>query len=231
VIRWIMRTVAALFVYLCVGTVLAEVIVATVLANHWKLDRGRLIQILAIAQGLDLFAMRDEAEQQADEASYEQVSYEEVLAVRAEQSLNIQLREQALAEELDVANRLQRDNTTEMKRIRQISEAFRTEVTALDKEQIEGGIATERAYIEKLKKGEAKQYVGAMLDDGKIDAVIMLLRGMEDKKAADIIKEFITAGEVDKILEVLTKIREGDPGSAIVEDALRQLDEADGATP
>ena len=56
----LLRSSGALIVYFCVGTVMAQAVLAGYVASAWELNRDKLIQILAIARGIDLFAIHDD---------------------------------------------------------------------------------------------------------------------------------------------------------------------------
>ena len=230
-IRWVMRTTTMVFIYLCVGTLFAEVVVGVVLANQWKVGPTQLIQMLAIAQGVDLFAIKEEAEKDIDEVSYEQVSYEEIQATRAESILHLQLREQALSDELDTASREQRLLASEMKRFKLAAQTLDGRLATLREDAVTGGQADVRAIVEGQKAKEAKEYIVTMLDNDDLNEVVILLAGMPPKKASDIAKQFITTGEVDKLYEVLTQMRKGYPESGIADEIEAELAEPGGGVP
>ena len=50
----LLRGGAAMLVYTCVATVIAQAILAAYLAATWHLDRETTVQMLAIAYGIDL---------------------------------------------------------------------------------------------------------------------------------------------------------------------------------
>ena len=55
-----------LVVYVSAASMIATFIMACYLWSTWHMDRGRLVQMLAIAQGLDLFQSQAEGEELTD---------------------------------------------------------------------------------------------------------------------------------------------------------------------
>ncbi len=230
-IRWMTRTITALFIYLCVGTLLAEVVLVGAFAMQWKVDRTRLIQILAIAQGIDLVALKEETQKDKDEVSYEQVSYEEILKTRSENSLHLQLREQALDSGLGMVARETRKLASNMKRNRAIETSLNDRVAATRQEAIDGGGANLRALVETLKAKAAYQILSTMLENDEVQEVVTLLANMPVNKSSKIVYEFVKAGEDEALYEVLTEMRKGYPEAQIAEDIQGQLAEPGGGKP
>jgi hypothetical protein len=96
----LIRSSTSLFVYFCVATILAQIIVASYLTLTWQVDRDKVVQILAIARGVDIFAIREQAQRDRDQVSPEQVSYQQIRETRAVKVRHLELREQALQQGL-----------------------------------------------------------------------------------------------------------------------------------
>ena len=71
----LLGALSALLVYFCVATVIAAAILAVYFSRAWHLNREKLIQMLAVAQGVDLAALGQKAREDQEEPSTEQVSY------------------------------------------------------------------------------------------------------------------------------------------------------------
>jgi hypothetical protein len=103
---------------------------------------------------------------------------------------------------------------------------FDAKLAALNGDAMSAGVDEVRRTLETVKPKQAKQFIVEMLDRKEIDDVVTLLSGMADAKRAKIIGEFKTPGDLDKISEVLRRIREGEPSSSLSDTARKQLDQS-----
>ena len=211
-----------MLVYFCVATLIAQVILLGYLGFRWQLDRGKLVQILAIAQDIDLFALRDEAEGRRDEIPPEQVSSEEIIEARAVKFRNLELQEQALKNARDEI-RTQRE---ELKRSKQAKEQFAAELLALREGAVREGRDEVRLMLQDMKPKQAKEQLVEMLEKDEMDEVVVLLVGMSGANRKKILGEFKTTEEAEKLGEILRIIRQGAPQSKLAERAQEQLGRA-----
>ncbi len=85
-----------LVVCICAATMIAEVITLCYFWSSWNMDRGRLVQILAIAQGLDLLEPEAEANPLRGDPAPEQPTFDQVIAARASADRDLRMREMSL---------------------------------------------------------------------------------------------------------------------------------------
>jgi len=206
-------------IYACVATVIAQLIIFTYLAGRWRLDRTRLVQILAIAQGIDLFDLKAEADREADPPTQEQVSFEQIVQARAMSVHHLELREQALRDALDQLARQQQRLTQEKEQFSQVRESFDAELLALQAQ----GMEKVRLQLESIKPKQAKELLAKMLSDDELDEVVVLLAEMSTQKCAKIMAEFKTTDEIEQLNEILRKIREGYPDFKLAADTRNAL--------
>jgi hypothetical protein len=219
----LLRGAMGMFIYTCVATVIAEGILLAYLSRTWQLDRGRLVQILAIAYGIDLSAVKEEAEPEQKSAGAEQVSFEQILEARAVKSRNLEFREQALQNGLGQLRFDQEKIVAEKKQFGQFKDNFYAELEKLQKGNVAGGMDENRRILEAMKPKQAKELIAQMLADSKLDEVVVLLTPMSDSKRAKILGEFKTADEIQRVGELLRCLREGAPVADKAEDARRKL--------
>jgi len=221
----LLRGVGVLLLYFCFATVVAEMIFGAYLAATLKLDRTRVVQILALAQGIDLFEMKEELDADKVEVAPEQVSFDQIREARAVKVRHLELREQSLKDALDQLRFEQRKLAKEMKNFDLVRADFQIEL-GVEKEKAAGaGMEDVRAKLESLKAAQAKLFLQDMLDKDEMNAVVTLLSGMPNTKAAKIIAEFRTEQETEEIGEVLRRIREGGPPAKLIADTQGQLDQ------
>lgn len=227
----LIRTGGSLFLYFCVATILAQIILASYLALRWQVDRNRLLQVLAVAQGIDLLAIKEEAERDPEQISPEQVSYEQIRETRAVKVRYLELREQALRTGLAQLASEQRELSDELTRYGQLRDAFQKELLDLQQGAIAKGVENARLKLEALKPKQAKQQLAEMLKNDELDEVVALLSGMTDSKAGKIMAEFKLPEESQQLYEILRRIREGYPESTLAASTQGQLGGANPTSP
>ena len=208
--------VASLLTYLVVGTLLAQMLLLGVAVWRWDLNRDRLVQILALAQGVDLFAMREVALVK-EETLAEQVSFEEIRDARALEYRNLELREKALATGLAQLRTQKQDLAEEQQRFRLVRDAFEEELAAMREGARAEGMEEVRRILETLRPAQAKIQLVEMLDNDEIDTVVALLADMPDQRRSKIIGEFKTPQEQAKVAEVLKRLLEGVPDAELAD--------------
>lgn len=219
----LMQAGMALFVYLCLATVMAQIVLGAYIATNWKLNKDRLIMIVAIAQGHDIIKMKEEAEQEWKDSSAEQLSMRQILDTRAGKFHDLELREQSLRNDRSQLEFVRRKVNDESKRYRRLREDFNVELTALQTQAASDGMADNRAKLEAIKAKQAKELLDAMLDVEEMDDVVTLLKGMPNTKSAKIFAEFKTPEDLQRLDEILRRIREGSPTAELAAEAQQQL--------
>lgn len=223
--RW-MKTALTLFACFSIATLLAQAIIFGYLLLSWQLDREKVIQMLAIAQGIDLFAAQKEAQGDQEEVPPEQPSYQTWVERRATMFRDLELREVALENALDRLNVEQGQLTEAREAFRQVQESFKVQLAAAKAEAATEGMLTLGSILESIKPKQAKEQIKEMADNDEIDKVVVLLRGMSDTKRAKILAEFKTTEEVEQVAEILRLIGEGEPETSVPSETLQQLESA-----
>lgn len=214
----------ALFAYLCVATVLAE---ATSLAYLWskgKLNEETVLRVVAAANGIE---HPRPSQQTASREESKQVSLEDLARARALKSRDLELREQSLADNVAVVKAEYDKLIDEKNRYERIKAAFRTQLDELYEGALADNRETARLILESLKPKQAKDQILRMVQDGEINDVATLLSTMPTTKRAKILGEFKTEEEAATLAEILKLIREGVPETALIEDAMKQLEQPD----
>ena len=215
--------VASLLVYVCVATVIAQAVVFTYVVARWHPNKARLVQALAIAQGVDLFAIKAEADAKLNPPSREQVSHKAITEARAANVRHLQIREQALQDALDQLEYRQNNLAEETAAYKQLHESFDAELLKMQEGAITEGTDNVRSKLESLKSKQAKELLVKMLGDGELDEVVTLLATMPTRKCAKIMGEFKTTEELDQLNEILQKIRNGYPDFGLAADMRKKL--------
>ena len=219
-----LRSSGALIVYLCVGTVMAQAVLAGYVASSWDLNRDKLIQILAIARGIDLFAIHDEARRELEDISREQVSYDQILKERALRIRNLELREQALKQAL---GRLASDEIMLLEKTKQlqlVTDNFELRVKTLTDEAATTGMNDLVNHIAGLKAPQSKSLLQMMLEKEEMEKAVFVLKNLPFDKSAKIIAEFKNDQELEQLYPVLVDmLSEGYPVDKLAADTQEKL--------
>jgi hypothetical protein len=227
----VLQILTTVVVYSCLATVIAAGILATYYTRTWQLNRTKLVEMLAIAEGADLEAIVDAARAPRENPSTEQPSYQEILETRAAKTRNLELREQALRSSLQQLQSEQRKLSDERKQFQQLRESFQGELLAMEKGAVAAGRDEARRTLETLKPKQAKELFARMLQGKELDEAVLILSAMPEAKRAKIIAEFKAPEEVEQIGELLRRLRQGLPTSNMAENTQRQLEPPKGPGP
>lgn len=220
----------SLVVYLAVGTLVAEGIMLAYFWSAWQLDRPRLIQALAVAQGVDLMSLREKPAPKA-EPTAEQPSYQQVIQARAMKIRNLELREQSLHNALEQLRADEQALAVDKSRYQRDRSQFEAKLTDVEKLAQSSGVEQNRGILARLAPKQARELLMQMLKKGETNDVVALLRDMPDGGRAKILKEFKTPEEAEKLDEVLRLIRQGVPEATLAKQAQDQLKQPDAARP
>jgi len=218
----VLHAATSLFLYFCAATLLAEVIILGYLWSSWELGRGKLIQMLAIAQGVDLAAEASDLSD-LDEVPPEEPSYRELIGARDTMLRDLELRELALDNALARLSTEQAQLAEDRKKVQQLRDEVQTQLAAWQEGAKATGRETVGRILESIKPKQAKDLLLEMLDNDEINDVVIMLGAMTESKRAKIIAEFKTPDETKRIGDVLRLIREGEPTSSTTSEKLGQL--------
>lgn len=218
----------AALAYLCIATVLAEAICLGFLAMRGKLNEESVLNVVAAANGI----VRPSATDKGDggDGDERQVSLDDLARARALTSRDLELREQALANNVAVVKTEYDKLVDEKDRYERIKAAFRAQLDELHEGVLANNRETARIILESVKPKQAKDQILRMVKDGEMNDVVSLLSLMPTTKRAKIIGEFKTDDEAEILAEILKLIREGGPEAKLIEDAKQELEQpTDGA--
>jgi hypothetical protein len=221
----LLRTATALLGYFCVATILAEIILLAYLTVAWQLDRDKIVQILAVAQGVDVIAIGGQTQRERDQVSPEQVSYEQVRESRAVKVRHLELREQALQQALGQLAAERSKLAQALQQQQQLRQTFQKELLALQQGAVAAGRENARLKLESLKPKQAKEQLAEMLKKDELDEVVALLAAMPEAKASKIMAEFKLPEESTQLYQILRKIREGFPESTLAANTQNVLNQ------
>ena len=83
----------------------------------------------------------------------------------------------------------------------------------------EGLMAVQRT-LQSLDAAQAKEQLLIMYEDERIDDVVTIVQAMSTDKRKDILAEFVTKDEADKLADILYRISEGMPTTSLINQAI-----------
>ena len=200
--------------YGCTSLFLASLLLTAYLKYAWRIDNAKWVQMLAIAQGHDLFGLREKVEQRIAE-----MSFEEVLQVRAKR-----LREEEFAGQVgQPSETLPGDElkiNEKLKEIKDRREAFDKYVKDRLDEYKETGLAEQTRLIEEAKPEMAKDIIlGLIKDHGAVERVLVMLLRMDDRRRGEILYRMQKEEELKELCNLLQRIGNGEPFAKVIEEA------------
>jgi hypothetical protein len=218
---------------LCVGTVIAEGIGLGLLVSKGKLSSKKVNQLLAVLHGVDLDELKRQAEAARAPNNDEQPAFEEVIRLRAEKSLNLELREAAIDKALADLRNLQDKVKIERRRYQELKDAFDASLSKLGQGAKDQGLAELQRTLEALQPRQAKDQILQILKSGQsadeqrksLDDVVAIVKAMPTDKRKKIMGEFKLPEEAEKLHQILEHLRLGKPESDLLDRTRKQLDE------
>src|SRR3569623_3056767 len=119
-----LRACGALVAYLCVATVLAEIILMGYLWSKGRLNEEMMLRVVAAANGIE----RPQADRKPSDEEDIQISLDDVARARAMQSRDFELREQSLGSNVAVVKAEYDKLIDEKNRYERIKAAFRSQL-------------------------------------------------------------------------------------------------------
>jgi flagellar motility protein MotE (MotC chaperone) len=224
-IKRVLGMIGTMLVYACVGTVISQAIILAYLISAWKIDDQRWLSLIAAAQGIQPAPPEETQKKGAQEQTAEQPSLDQILDARAMKYRNLELREQELRSGLTQLQLDEKKLAAEKKSYKQLRDEFDTQLASMREGSAATGKEEVRSTLESLKPKQAKALVMEMINNKEIDDAVTLLSAMADAKRAKIFGEFKTDDEMEKLSEVLRRIREGLPAASVPENTRKQLEQ------
>lgn len=209
----------------CVATVIAAALAFGYLRSRGKLDQKTIQKLIAVANGVEITPAHTKRASVGDETAPEQASLEDVARERALKSRDIELREQALNDNVTMVKTEYAKLVDEKDRYERIKAAFRAQLDELREGTLAENRETARLIIENMKPRQAKEQILRMVKNGETKDVIKILSLMPTTKRKNIVTEFKTEEESQTLAEILKQIREGVPETDLVDEAENALDQ------
>ena len=221
----LIRGISFLAICFVVGTLIAQTMIFAYVWKSWDMNDDKVTQMMAIARGKEMVAVpRDELRRQ-EEISPEQPSFEEIVEARAVINRNLEVRKQALNQDVAELRSEQGKQTSESASFTNTRDAFEKKLAELKEFQQSSGLGENIVMLQNMKPEQAKKQLIRIYDDGQVEQVVMLVSGMEPMKLKKILGQFVTPDDDTKLADILRRIRLGTPIALLAEQTLAELND------
>lgn len=211
------------FLYLAASLFLAQLLLGAYLAYAWRIDKDKVNLMLAVAQGFDLYESELKL-REAVEDKIVQMSYDEILAMRAKRGIQEDLEKTRESNTKDIILADVRRFEEQRNDFNEIILNSRKYLTDLEKEAQSQGFQDLVANMEALAPPLAKAQIMKMYDDEQHDRIVMLLRSMNERSRKKLLNVLTEEEDIEKLADILKRIGDGEPESRISRESLDTLD-------
>ena len=225
----LLKLFGAGIIYFSLATVVAQAIGIAYLGTKGTITSDKIFQVMAIIQGVDLAAMKDEYEAKNTRSDTEDIAYSEIINARMQKSLNLSLREQALGTGIETLRILKTSVAADKKRLDDVKASFETKLTQLETLATDEAIVNVQRFLEAMKSKQAKDHILMILQDERFDEidrmtnVVTIMKSMSDAKVKKILAEFKEDEASKRLGEIIQNILLGVPVVKMIGETREQL--------
>ncbi|TWU45943.1 hypothetical protein Q31b_11190 [Novipirellula aureliae] len=206
------------FVAFCVATVLFQLILLGYVLTRGTANGDTMAQIIGLMNGIDISGNRlQQILKQGEDR--EQPNFEEILQARKMESLEMDMRLRSQNEYRDDLSRMSAELRDQREFFDERREAFKEKLKKMEEGARDKGIQEVQRTLQSLDAAQAKDQLLRIYDDERIDEVVNIIQAMPIDKRKDILAEFAAPDEAEKLAEILRRIGEGYPTTALIKQA------------
>lgn len=206
------------FAAFCVATVMTQLILMGYFVSRGTFTGDTMTQVIALMNGIDITGDRLQRILKQDEI-HEQPDFDEILEARKLDSLDMDMRLRSENEMRDEIATMLADLTVKQERFDQRRQSFDQRLEELKQGAQEEGLRQLQRILQSLDAVQAKEQLLTMYEDERIDDVVNIVQAMSTEKRKDILAEFVSKDETDKLAEILRRIGEGEPTTTLINQA------------
>ncbi len=212
----ILKITGTLALYGCASMFLASILLGAYLMYAWNIDKTKRIRLLALAQGLDVTEI-----QQAVENRIAEMSYDQILELRAKRLLEEEAKGMSSDREVnEVLTADAKKIDDELKKIRTEKEAFDKYVKDWQDSHRAAGLAEETRLLEEAEPEWARDRILELLrDHNATERVLTMLMAMDEANRSQILYTMQGGPEQKELTDLLQRIGNGEPLTRVLEDA------------
>ena len=204
------------FAAFCVATVITQILLGSYMLGSGRVSSDTVTQIIALVNGIDISGDRlRKIFKQAEDR--EQPDFDEILEARKLDSFDMEMRlntQQKFRSELSV---MLDELKNERDRFDARLSTFQNELEEIREGTQQKGLMEVQRTLQSLDAAQAKELLLMMYDDERIDDVVTIIQAMPTEKRKDIMTEFTNPQESEKLYDILSRIADGGPTTALID--------------
>ena len=213
-----MRFLFRMFAAFCVATVIAQLLILGMIALRGNLHGETITKAIALFNGIDISgAQLQKALSNARNVPVP--TYDEVLIARAQQNLNLEMRERSVRASIDQLAGMQTKLQQEQETFDRRKEAFYSLLDEMSKKGKQENLGEVQRTLEALAPEQAKALLVDMLEDQQMQDVVGIIKGMALDKRKKILGEFTSEKEITYVADILDQLRQGEPIASVIDKA------------
>jgi hypothetical protein len=213
-----MRFLLRLFAAFCVATVIAQMLILGMVAMRGNLHGESVTKAIALFNGIDISGVQLQ-KAFSNARNVPVPTYDEVLAERAQQNLNLEMRERSVQRFTEQLETMQTQLKQEQADFDRRKEAFYSLLDEMTKKGKQENLGEIQRTLEALAPEQAKLLLIKMLEADQMADVVAIIKGMALDKRKKILGEFTSEKEISQVAEVINQLRLGEPEASIVDQA------------
>jgi HAMP domain-containing protein len=213
--------------YLAATLFFAQLLLVGYLSYAWRLNSEKLSQIVAIAQGIDLFRTEEKVRKTFEEKAGS-IFQEEVIKRRAERDRDVEFEKLVIDDNIDQILSEARWLKKEKEEINWLYRNFEKRLDDIQAKAEEEGFIELTQMLETIDPALAKRYLLDMIEKGEENRVVQLIMAMDQRRRAKIIDEMQQDPEVEEMAEIFDRIAKGDPTAELTKDVRDTLQNQNG---
>jgi len=208
--------------YFCTSAFLAAILLTAILTYKWDIDKTKWYRVLAILQGLEIVEI-----QKAEQDRAAEISYENVLARRAER-LRAEEYHQAITQQIATLPPPPEEPKppppppapSDAERISAYTQRVREDLARATT----AGLDEVTRLIGKADPDWAKEVIRKLWKDGANQRVLQMITAMEDRERERILYAMQESNdqELKDLCEILQRIADGEPMTSIINNAAKE---------
>lgn len=213
-----MRFLLRLFSAFCVATIIAQLIILALIAFRGNLHRETMTKAIALFNGIDISGVQLR-KVLSDARSAPVPTYDEVLAKRAEQNLNLEMRERSVRSQLQQVESRAAELKREQGDFDRRKDAFYSLLDEMSKKGKADNLGEIQRTLEAMQPEQAKTQLSKMLENNQMADVVAIIKGMALDKRKKVLGEFTGEKEAAQLHDILNQMRLGEPTASVIDDA------------
>ncbi|MEM9586020.1 MAG: hypothetical protein AAGA03_01960 [Planctomycetota bacterium] len=202
----------------CTGTCIAQLILLSVFIVRGTLNMETGTKMVALANGIDITGARLQKVLESTQ-DREQPDFEDILDARKDQGIEMDMRRASLEKSAREQSARQAKLEAEQAAFDERRNAYEQRLEQLLTQAVDEGLQEVMRMIQEMEPAQAKQHLLMMYDDDRVDDVVAILRNMQATKKKDIVAEFLNPAEMEKLDDVMLRIRAGEPMASTIAEA------------